>query len=90
MTPMNRHVRVDIVQQTSPDLGGVLMPEDYKVIQEWEVGVVKEVSTNCEHFSSEDVGSVIAFPGNMLVCVDALGGQWHFVQENYVVCKQER
>jgi len=85
---MNRHVRIDVVQQASPDLGGVVMPEDYKVVQEWETGVVKEVAANCEHFSKEDVGSVVIFPGNMLVCVDSLGDQWHFVQENYVVCKQ--
>ena len=88
MEPMNRHVRVDIVHQSSPEAGGVLMPEDYKVVQEWEVGVVKEISLDCEHFSTDDVGGVVVFPGNMLVCVDALGGQYHFVQENYVVCKQ--
>tara|TARA_B100000131_G_scaffold314967_2_gene352624 strand:- start:129 stop:413 length:285 start_codon:yes stop_codon:yes gene_type:complete len=88
MTPMNRHIKVDIVQQTPPDSGGVLMPEDYKALQEWETGVIKEVAKNCEHFSSKDVGSVVVFPGNMLLCVDALGSQFHFVQENYVVCRQ--
>ena len=89
MIPMNRHVRVDIVQQAPSDAaGGVLMPEDYKAVQEWEVGVGKEVSSDCERFSVDDVGGVVVFRGNMLVCVDALGGQYHFVQENYVVCKQ--
>jgi hypothetical protein len=77
------------MQQASPDnSGGVLLPEDYKTVQEWEVGMVKEVSSDCERFTSEDVGGVVVFPGSMLVCVDALGGQYHFVQENYVVCKQ--
>tara|TARA_R100000152_G_C6768701_1_gene194278 strand:- start:1430 stop:1717 length:288 start_codon:yes stop_codon:yes gene_type:complete len=88
MTPMNRHIKVDIVQQAPPEAGGVLMPDDYKALQEWETGVIKEVATNCEHFTPKDVGSVVVFPGNMLVCVDALGNQYHFVQENYVVCRQ--
>ena len=88
MTPMNRHIKVDIVQQPPPDSGGVLMQEDYKALQEWETVGIKEVAKNCEHFSSKDVGSVVVFPGNMLLCVDALGSQFHFVQENYVVCRQ--
>ena len=90
MTPMNRHIKVDIVHQTPLDTGGVLMPEDYKVLQEWEVGIIKEVAASCESFSSQDVGCTVVFPGNMMVCVDALGGQYHFVQENYIVCKQEQ
>jgi co-chaperonin GroES (HSP10) len=87
MTPLNRHLRIKIIRQEPPDTGGVLLPDDYKVVQEWEAGKVEAVASDCEKFSSEDVGCVVSFPGNLLVCVDVLGEQHHFVQENYIVCK---
>ena len=90
MKPMNRHIKIGLANEHAPvDTGGVLMPDNYSPVQEWQAAVVKEVAENCETFSNSDVGSMVVFPGNMLLTVDALGEQFHFVQENYIVCKSQ-
>ena len=90
MKPLNRHIKIGLANEHSPvETGGVLMPEGYSVAQEWQAAVVKEDAESCEAFCTSDVGSLVVFPGNMLLTVDALGEQYHFVQENYVVCKSE-
>lgn len=87
MKPMNRHIKLQINNPAPIDMDGVLMPEDYKIVQEWQSAIVTEVSDDCQTFSQTDVGSIVVFSGNMLMTVDALGNQYHFVQENYIVCK---
>ena len=87
MKPMNRHIKIGLAKRTPVDVGGVLMPDGYQPTQEWQAAVVKEVAEGCESFSCDDVGATVVFPGNMLLSVDVLGEEYHFVQENYVVCK---
>ena len=89
MKPMNRHIKIGLVEHSPSDTRGVLMPEGYKAIQEWQAGVVKAVAESCEGFDRNDTGTLVVFPGNMLLSVDVLGEQHHFVQENYIVCRSE-
>ena len=90
MIPMNRHLEVGLVQETSAENTGVLLPEGYTQAQEWQTAVVKQVSDACESFNNRDIGAVVVFPGNMLLSVDSMGNNYYFVQENYVVCRSER
>ena len=87
MKPMNRHLKIQISSPAPLDMDGVLMPVDYKVVQEWQSAIISEVSEDCTSFTNADIGSMVVFAGNMLMSVDALGNQYHFVQENYIVCK---
>ena len=76
-----------MVQAESPETDGVLMPDGYRIVKEWEAAEVEAVAEDCKMFQSSEVGSTVVFPGNMLVCVEFSGQKHHFVQENYIVCK---
>ncbi len=88
MEPMNKHIKVSLVTHSiNPAADGVLMPDGYKAVQEWQSAVITDISDDCISVDDYDVGSVIVFPGNMLLSVTSAGEQYHFVQENYVICK---
>jgi len=88
MEPMNKHIRISLVNHnTATAVDGVLMPDGYKAVQEWQSAVITDISDDCISVDEYDVGSVIVFPGNMLLSVTSAGEEYHFVQENYVICK---
>lgn len=90
MKPMNRHIKIALMDQSPADeAGGVLMPDGYAPTQEWQSATIVDVADTCESFDIADSGSVVVFPGNMLLAVETMEQKFHFVQENYVVCKMK-
>ena len=89
MKPMNRHLKIALATHhpTDSEVGDVLMPEGYKAVQAWQAAVITEISADCKLFAPSDVGSLVVFSSPMLLSVDALGEQYHFVQENYIICQ---
>tara|TARA_R100000152_G_C6751617_1_gene175284 strand:+ start:431 stop:736 length:306 start_codon:yes stop_codon:yes gene_type:complete len=87
--PANRHLLVQPVSfgkgAPDADASGVLLPDGYVPVKEFETAEVLLISEDCQQFSEDSVGHYVVFPGNMMKTV-LVGEEAHvLVQENYIM-----
>ena len=76
VSPKNRHLLVELVEDEQEERPAVLLPDDYKPMKEFSIAKVLAV-----HKSVEDEFSV----GNHIVAIE--GEEHYLLQANYVLCE---
>ena len=95
ISPNNRHLLVELVDNEQEDQSVVAVPEGWKPAKEHEVVKILEIAPDCQMFVNEenlfdhpsDVGSTLIVPGNMLISFTYQSVKYYLIQENYVLAK---
>tara|TARA_Y100000593_G_scaffold4019_1_gene7910 strand:- start:43332 stop:43604 length:273 start_codon:yes stop_codon:yes gene_type:complete len=85
VSPKNRHLLVELVEDEQEDKPAVLLPDDYKPMKEFSIAKVLAVHKSVEDEFS--VGNHIVAESNMLRKVDIEGEEHYLLQANYVLCE---
>jgi co-chaperonin GroES (HSP10) len=85
VSPKNRHLLVELVEDEQEERPAVLLPDDYKPMKEFSIAKVLAVHKSVgDEFS---VGNHIVAESNMLRKVDIEGEEHYLLQANYVLCE---
>ena len=85
VSPKNRHLLVELVEDEQEERPAVLLPDDYKPMKEFSIAKVLAVHKSVEDEFS--VGNHIVAESNKLRKVDIEGEEHYLLQANYVLCE---
>ncbi len=84
LTPKNRHIQVEEVNNAPEDQKGFVLPDDYKPpAKEYECYRVVSQAVDCSHTYTP--GDLIAVERHMVKNLDFDGSKYLLVLENYVL-----
>ena len=84
LTPKNRHIRVEEVNNNPEDQKGFILPDDYKPpAKEYECYRVVALAEDCK--DNYLAGDVIAVERHMVKNLDVDGSKYLLILENYVL-----
>ena len=84
LTPKNRHIQVEEVNNNPEDQKGFILPDDYKPpAKEYECYRVVALAEDCK--DNYLAGDVIAVERHMVKNLDVAGSKYLLILENYVL-----
>ena len=87
MTPVNRHIIIDIIEPKSPEIeSGIVLPADFKPIEEQYISAKVIGWADDVRFAQElQAGGTILINRTMAEKIKLEGNDVHFILDNYVI-----